>query len=580
MRTQASGWVGELLAWIFGGIFIAAGLAAMIAMNWGAVEWLGSSDWVEVPARLEQVDLHRSSSSEGSDTLSIAARYTYRFGGLDYSSDRVDFHPGADNLGDYHERQYRRLNQALQAGRTVSAWVDPERPENAVLVRELRPARLLFGGMFLVVFGGAGALVIVMMRRTRRRLRSIEDFRAEHPDRPCAALDKWRTPELRCDGGSTRGFITVFALLWNLVSVPILFVLPGEIADGNYKAAVGLLFPLIGAGLAAWAVVEWRRARRYGAAVLRLDRLPVPRGGLLQARLEIPARLQARELQVQVSCVRITQSGSGKNRRTDEALLWEDSRSIPLQAGLQQGGSAVRIEMPLPGDRPEASEDDPSRRVVWRLVASSAEPGIDFRARFELPVFQVAGAEAVAATTDATTGFETVAEETIDPDAWRETGVEHGFVAGGQRFHFPRFRMAAAGIGLSFFGLLFVGAGLALWLAAGEWFIGAIFAFVGSLVAWGGLTTLFDRSEIQVVGGRLRWRGRIGGWQELQAGAIRSIGIARSGQINQRLYYRIELHQWGRDGATVVARWVPNERAARSLAAHLSSTLGVQPEPG
>ncbi len=566
--TGAGGRLGALLGWVFGGIFIAAGLGVALAMNWGVFEWLGSSDWVEVEAQLESVELGESRDSEGGVSYWVEARYRYRFDGTDHVSDRIDFHPGADNLGDYHQREHRRLAAAFRAGQPVTAWVDPQRPERAVLNRDLRPARLGFGLLFAVMFGGAGTLVIVLMRRGHRRRAEVAAFQASHPDQPWAAWPQWRSKQLRCDSAGTRGFITFFALFWNLVSLPILFIVPGEIADGNGAAAIGLLFPLIGVGLGVWAVREWIRSRRYGASVLALDALPVPLGGRLRARLEVPARLQARELALQIACVRIRRTGSGKNRRTTEDVLWEDSARLAPTPGSTPGSTQARIDLRLPGDRPEASEENPSDRVVWRMSIRSQEPGVDFRARFELPVFAVAGAADPETVLDGPLP--------VEPDAWRETGVEHGYVAGGQQFRFPAFRMAGAGGSVLVFGLLFLAAGLVLLIGFGHWFMGGIFALVGALIAWGGIGMLFNASELQIVQGRLRWRrGFSRRWREVQAGVIRSIEIEKSGGVNDRLYFRIEFRQWGSEKATVIATWVPNERAARSLAAQLAELLGV-----
>jgi hypothetical protein len=568
LGTDVGGRLGSLLGWVFGGIFIAAGLGVALAMNWGVFEWLGSSDWVEVEAKLESVALGESRDSEGSVTHRVEARYRYRFDGMDHVSDRVDFHPGADNLGDYHQREHRRLEAAFRAGQSVTAWVDPQRPERSVLNRDLRPARLGFGLLFAVMFGGAGMLVIVLMRRGQRRQAEVAAFQASHPAQPWAAWPKWRSARLSCDGAEMRGFATLFALFWNLISLPILFIIPGEIADGNRAAAIGLLFPLIGVGLGVWAVREWIRSRRYGASVLTLEQLPVPLGGRLQARLEVPARLQARELSLQVACVRIRRTGSGKNRRTSEQVLWEDSARIAPTPGSTPGSTQARIDLRLPGDRPEASEDDSSNRVVWRVSVTSPEPGVDFRARFELPVFAVAGAGEAESVLDGPLP--------VEPDAWRETGVEHGYVAGGQQFRFAAYRMAGAAGSALVFGLLFVAIGLFLLIGPGHWFMGGIFAAVGALIAWGGVGMLFNGSEMQIVQGRLRWRrGLARAWREVQAGVIRSIGIEKSGGVNERLYYRIEFRQWGSDKPTVIATWVPNERAARSLAAHLGGLLGV-----
>ena len=48
--------------------------------------------------------------------------------------------------------------------------------------------------------------------------------------------------------------IWVFALLWNLVAWPGVFVLPAELDQGNWAALLVTLFPTVGLFLLFWAV--------------------------------------------------------------------------------------------------------------------------------------------------------------------------------------------------------------------------------------------------------------------------------------------------------------------------------------
>ncbi|MEX0914666.1 MAG: hypothetical protein WDZ60_02130, partial [Wenzhouxiangellaceae bacterium] len=149
--------------------------------------------------------------------------------------------------------------------------------------------------------------------------------------------------------------------------------------------------------------------------------------------------------------------------------------------------------------------------------------------------------------------------------------------AGGQRFHFPRLRQLGAGLGLLVVALIFTAAGGFMMVGAGQWIFGGIFAAVGLLLLWGAISMTFQRSEIVVGSGRLRWRhGVFGGWQEADAGALKSIDVKQSGSIGSNLYYRIEIERWARDGKTTIAGWVPGQRPARALAAHLGQLAGIE----
>ncbi|MDT8437579.1 MAG: hypothetical protein RQ729_01060 [Wenzhouxiangellaceae bacterium] len=399
-------------------------------------------------------------------------------------------------------------------------------------------------------------------------MRAHKTGSTESSQRPWLQHKRWQSTRLSCEGRSAMGVAIVFVLVWNLASAPLWFVIPAEFAAGRPEILIAVVFPLIGIGLIVWAAREVIRRRRYGESVLLLDALPVPLGGRLAATLQVPVRLQGRALSVQVSCVHRDRSRSGTNRNTTERVLWADQARIGLRGGSAPGQTSARIEMRLPDDRPPAGEPDARDRIIWRLEVGSEEPGVDYRALFELPVFDVGPQDADR------TG--SAADRPFAADDWNETGVQHGYVTAGRRFFFPRLRLVGAGLGTLVFALVFAGSGGFLLLGQGLWLFGGVFGLVGVLIGWAGLTMLLSSSEIVIGGGRLRWRhGVFGGWHEVETRAIRAIDITRSGSIGQTLYFRIRLERWGESAKVTIADWVPNERAARALAAHLADLTGI-----
>jgi uncharacterized membrane protein YhdT len=564
---------GSVIGTVFALIFIVVGLAAGAFFAKGWFDWLGAQSWEPVPATLYSVELDENSSSDGT-TYRVRAEYEYFWRGERFVGTRVDLHPGADNLGDYHQRLYRRLDDALRSGQAVTAWVDPDRPDRAVLDREMRWGRLAIGMIFPMGFGGIGLFFLWAMRRGARADKQLERNRERWPEQPWMWHEDWRTPELVARSSATMWLAIAFAVLWNLVSAPVAFLVPGEIADGNWPALAGLLFPIVGIGLIVWAVREVLRKRRYGDSVLRLDSLPVPLGGMLRATFEVPARLADRELEVQLACVHRFRSGSGKNRRTREVILWEDRQQATARSGSAPGSTAARIEMPLPLDQPAARRQPTDDTIFWRLTVEAEEPGVDFKGQFELPVFETEITEAARENPQA------ALDQRIESEAWRETGVEYGRAAGGQRFYFPRLRMLGAGLVLLLFSLPFSGAGIFLMIGEGQWIFGGIFALAGTLILLGALSMLFQRSEMIVGLERLRWRhGVFGGWQEVDAGEIRSLDVARSGSAGRRVYYRLQLRRFGQERKTTIADWLPGERPARALARKITGLAGVRREP-
>lgn len=561
---------GSILLQISAVVFILAGLVIGVFLGSDLRDWLVMRDWQPVTARVESTQLDRS-QSDGTTTYRVRATYHYRFGGRRFRGTRVGISRGFDNIGDYHRRMHDRLDQARRRGTPVTAWVNPEQPNETVLDRSLRWGRLAMAAAFPLAFGGFGAGLLVWLSRNKAAQARLQRARQRYPDQPWRWRDEWRSPTLRSRGRARFRLALIFAVVWNGVSSPVLFTVPEEVASGNHAALIALLFPLIGIGLIVWAVVEVKRWRRYGQSTLTLDRVPVPLGGRLGAELAVPARLESRELEIQLACIHRYITGHGKNRNTREQVLWEDKRRSPVTAGHGRARSVARIQMPLPTSGHGSDWQNPRNRIIWELDARAPEPGVDYHARFELPVFDT-GLQSERETTEQhhqPTATATSAD-------WLETGVRHGYTAGGYRFHFPRFRKPAAGLVAALFALVFGAIAVLVIRHAGHWIIGGFCALFVPLIGWAALTLLLQRSEILIGSDRLRYRhGVFGRWKSIPLDSIRSFEIKKTGSLGRDLYYRIGLSRWGHRGTVTVADWIPGERPTRALAAEFARRTGT-----
>ena len=59
----------------------------------------------------------------------------------------------------------------------------------------------------------------------------------------------------------------------------------------------------------------------------------------------------------------------------------------------EAGGISIPVAIPIPADARKTDERDAADRVIWRLVLAADEPGIDYSATFEVPVFRTAESE-------------------------------------------------------------------------------------------------------------------------------------------------------------------------------------------
>jgi hypothetical protein len=142
-----------MLAFGAGGLL--AGVVPIVDTLYMAVAVRG---WEPVSARMLAADLQTSRSSKGGTSYRATTRYAYRWQGRDLEGTRIGLARwgGADNIGDWQADWHARLSDALARQQPVAAWVDPDRPERAVLERRPRWGLLAFHGLFAVLFTPVG----------------------------------------------------------------------------------------------------------------------------------------------------------------------------------------------------------------------------------------------------------------------------------------------------------------------------------------------------------------------------------------------------------------------------------------
>lgn len=129
------------------GVMMACGVVPIVLavrMAWSA------RTWVETPIEVVDAGLHSSESGdEGAIVSEARATYRYRFGGFTYAGNRIGVHlQAADNIGGWQRRWAQTLATHDGSDPPLTAWVDPDHPENAVLDPSLRWSLLLFHACF------------------------------------------------------------------------------------------------------------------------------------------------------------------------------------------------------------------------------------------------------------------------------------------------------------------------------------------------------------------------------------------------------------------------------------------------
>jgi len=357
-------------------------------------EWRKASQWVETPAYILESHLETNEDSDGSTTYQATARYRYSFDDRNYEGERVSLFGGADNIGDFHQRAYSELSRYVGGEQPFRCYVNPQDPSQALLYREMRWGMLAFYLLFAVTFGGAGIGLLLGglfadRDETEEPRAAVIRGVATGAQAPWLQRPDWRSGRIESGGKAAMIGMSLFALVWLLITSPALFVLPEELKNGNYVALLVLVFPLVGLALllmAAYKVLHWLK---FGNVLLILESTPGRIGGELRGHLEIPAPVESRlGINLRLRCVRQITTGSGKGARTREEVLWEHSQiALPSKPWEKQRTEAP-VRFRIPADTQETDYSNPRDKVLWRLEASAEAPGVDLGAQFEVPVFR------------------------------------------------------------------------------------------------------------------------------------------------------------------------------------------------
>lgn len=488
--------------------------------------------WQSVPCRVISSSVQSHSGSKGGTTYSVDILYAYAVDGKDYRSNRYDFMGGSSsgyNGKDAIVKRYR-------PGTKATCFVDPHDPAQAVLQRNFTPGMLVGLIPLVFLFIGVGGLVWVFVGGGR----SPKVMPPSEGMAPWLRRADWAAGRIIASAKPAMIGVWVFAGVWNLIAAPFLTILMTEFArSGNRLLLIGLIFPVIGFGLIIWAIYVTARWKKFGESVLEMTMVPGMVGGALQGTIRLSHFVRPADgFKLKLSCINLVTTGSGRNSSASERILWTDEQ----QAG-PGVGDAVPVAFYIPPDCRETSYDNVDDRVIWRLKVMAKEPGVDYAAQFEVPVFNVAQTPDQIAAAEAVRSQEQAEIENYQQPTESRIRVETS-LRGGKEFYFPAMRNPGAALGATAF---FAGCSGAVWLQI-HFKIPIVFPTIsglfgllilnGVLQFWSGTTRVVADTDGLTVTNKLLGMGRT---RTIPAGDVVEIKTRTGTTMGQTPYLDIKV---------------------------------------
>lgn len=277
---------------------------------------------------------------------------------------------------------------------------------------------------------------------------------------PWLARKDWAAGEIRSADRTSAVLLWIVGLIFCAAAIPlVLYALPPELHKGHKAILLVLIFPAVGVLLLISAGYATLRRLKYGSVIFKMAPVPGVIDGSLSGAIQIPGRFDpAAGIHVHLCCVHRTTSGTGDSRHTWEKILWEDEKI--LGNDLPRTGPdqfEVPVFFKIPGDAKATEGSNRDDAILWRLIATSRQPGVDFRAVFEVPVFQTekSGQESALAA-DTTVAYQLPFDPLRDAAALGIKVVDRA--EGGREFILPATRNFSVKFGVTCFWLILTGA--------------------------------------------------------------------------------------------------------------------------
>ena len=410
-----------------------------------------------------------------------------------------------------------------------------------------------FFAIFAVSFGGIASFLLAAASRAKREEAERKRMMAESPNEPWTWNRQWAEGRIESGSKARMAFALFFAILWNAIAIPAPFLAWSAITEEGEKGALLVfLFPFVGLFLIVWAVREVIRHRKFGVSVLELESTPGVIGRGIRGDVYLNAPIAPYEgFTAKLVCVRRVTTGSGKNRSTSERIQWQEESQI-LDSRREFNRTVIPIAFAIPPDARESDSSNSRDELVWRVEVTADVPGVDFDAKFDVPVFRTSESDKPLSEHESKQYGATIGAEQYEQP--RDSKIMVSERPRGVEIYFPPARNPGAAAGLTAFLLIWSGVIVVLFLVDAPLVFPVVFGLFGLLLLfaamqmWLGMCRVELSSHSATVTRGFAFAPRT---HHLDPDGIADIQLSVGMQAGNTPFYTIKI--LGTDGSKVVA---------------------------
>jgi hypothetical protein len=293
-------------------------------------------------------------------------------------------------------------------------------------------------------------------------------------------------------------------------------------------------------------------------------------GGQLAGVVRVPRSIEATDgFRITLNCLDWVAAGKGRH----EESVWQDEQLVMEPMRGDGEGTAIPVLFAIPFDCLETTRPGQTDEIHWRLDIAARVPGVDYNAKFDVPVFKTAESRPDFKLDE---GLVAQVGAGPNPDlVLREAGIIKEPLASGVRLVFPMARHAAAAL---VFTAALAGMLIVIWVMhAVAPIMAIIFGLFGLLVVYIVLDLWFYRSVAEASPLGLMLQGGL-------------FGIGRTRLIPMEDIQEFTLNEGMRSGTTVwnnilvalrngkkqtVGKMITGKLAQRAVINELQTALGM-----